>query len=220
MAVVAEFTADTVDFALDRVFEAYPEATVELDRVVPTDEAFLPYFWVWDADVDGVAEAVSGAKSPTEVGLVDRVDGGGLFRARWLRDFDGLIERIERSGLTLQKAVGSRENWLFEFRAERVDDLSEFQRYLADADAGATLVRLHELDDGGTTGRYNLTAPQREALLLAYDEGYYETPTRTDLESLAAKLGISRSAVSARLKRAYGNLVEATVAHEQAPDDA
>jgi len=56
MAVIAEFSVDHVDFALESVFAAHADATVELDRVVPTDEAFLPYFWVWDADVDDVVD--------------------------------------------------------------------------------------------------------------------------------------------------------------------
>jgi hypothetical protein len=219
MAVVAELTVDHAAFALESVFEAYPESTIELDRVVPTDEAFLPYFWVWDADVSEVVDLVEAADPLSRVELVDDVEGGGLFRAWWARDVGGLLAVIDASNLTLRKAVGSPDNWLFELRAERTEDLSEFQRYLTENDVEATLARIHELGGATTTGRYNLTPAQREALLTAYDEGYYEQPTDTDLESLAESLSISRSAFSARLKRGYRNLIEATIAHEQKPDD-
>ena len=219
MAVIAEFIVDHADFVLEHVFDAYPEATIELDRVVPTDEAFLPYFWVWDVDVDDVVDVVEEREPLTAVELVDDVAGGGLFYARWVRDLDGLLEGMERSGLSLQKAIGTADNWQFEFRAERVDELPEFQRYLTENDVSATLVRMHDLRDGTTSGRYNLTAEQREALLLAYDTGYYETPSETDLASLARDLGISRSAFGARLRRGYGNLIEATIAHEQEPGE-
>ncbi len=219
MAVIAEFTVSHTDFVLEHVFDAYPDATIELDRVVPTDEAFLPYFWVWDADVEGVVAVVEDAEPLTAVTLVDDVEGGGLFYARWTRDFDGLLEGMERSGLTLRKAVGTADDWQFEFRAEALDELPQFQRYLTDNDVAATLTRMYDLDAEATSGRYNLTAEQREALLLAYDAGYYETPARTDLATLARELGISRSAFGERLKRGYGNLIEATIAHEQDPGD-
>lgn len=219
MAVVAEFSVDHVDFVLERVFEEYPEATIELDRVVPTDEAFLPYFWVWDADVADVVDLVRESDPLSEVELVDEVDDGGLFRAWWTRDVGGLLEAMDKSDLTLRKAVGSRENWLFELRAERAEDLSEFQRYLTENDVDATLVKMHELGAETTTGRYNLTPEQRDALMAAYDGGYYQQPTDTDLETLADELDISRSAFSARLKRGYRNLIESTIAHEQGPED-
>lgn len=220
MAVIAEFAVDHVDFALEGIFEEYPEATIELDRVVPTEEAFLPYFWIWDADVTNVLDLVRESDPLAEVELVDDVDNGALFRAWWTREMGGLLGAIERFGLTLRKAVGSADSWLFELRAEYTEDLSSFQRYLTENDVDATLVRMHELGGGSTTGRYNLTPEQREALMTAYDGGYYHQPTATDLESLAGELDISRSAFSARLKRGYRNLIESTIAHEQGPDDA
>ncbi|SFR99905.1 Predicted DNA binding protein, contains HTH domain [Halomicrobium zhouii] len=218
MAVIAEFSVDHVDFALSEIFETCPDATVELDRVVPTDEALLPYFWVWDADADAVAELVGREGTVSRLELVDEVEGGGLFRAWWTREMGGILQAMATSDLTLRKAVGSADDWLFELRAEHPSALSAFQRYLTEIDVEASLVRLHELDEDATTGRYNLTPEQHEALQTAYDRGYYQQPAEVDLESLAAELGISRSAFSARLKRGYRNLIEATIAHEQDPD--
>jgi len=173
---------------------------------------------VWGADVADVAELVREADPLSEVKLVDEVDDGGLFRAWWTRDVGGILDTMGASGLTLRKGVGSAEGWLFELRAEHTEDLSTFQRSLTQIDVDAELVRMYELDDDATTGRYNLTPEQREALETAYDRGYYDQPTETDLESMAADLDISRSAFSARLKRGYRNLVEATIAHEREPD--
>jgi len=112
----------------------------------------------------------------------------------------GLLAATEAANLTLRKGVGSADGWLFELRAEHPEALSTYQRYLAENDVDAELVRMHELDDHSTTSRYNLTPEQREALLTAYDGGYYDQPTDTDLESLADELSISRSAFSARLQ--------------------
>lgn len=52
-----------------------------------------------------------------------------------------------------------------------------------------------------------LTEKQVEALELALQTGYYEQPRRTDLANLARELGISKSAVSQRLRTAEVKLI-------------
>lgn len=52
-----------------------------------------------------------------------------------------------------------------------------------------------------------LTDKQRDTLELAISEGYYERPRETDLTTLADRLGLSKSAVSQRLRNAETNLV-------------
>lgn len=54
-----------------------------------------------------------------------------------------------------------------------------------------------------------LSQPQREALELAFREGWYERPRRTDQDRLARKLKVSRPAVAERLQRAEANLMRA-----------
>ncbi|THE66543.1 bacterio-opsin activator [Salinadaptatus halalkaliphilus] len=53
-----------------------------------------------------------------------------------------------------------------------------------------------------------LTPKQWKALKLAYDGGYYDQPRSTDLETIAAELSISKSAVSQRLRAAEATIVE------------
>lgn len=55
--------------------------------------------------------------------------------------------------------------------------------------------------------RLSLTAPQREAVLLAYERGYYRQPREVSLEELGREIGISESAVSARIRRGLSNLI-------------
>lgn len=52
-----------------------------------------------------------------------------------------------------------------------------------------------------------VTEKQREALEMAVSSGYYETPRETDLEELAERLSVSRSAVSQRLNAVEAKLV-------------
>lgn len=54
----------------------------------------------------------------------------------------------------------------------------------------------------------SITDKQREAMDVALEKGYYETPRRTDLGELSEELGISESAASQRLNAAETKLVK------------
>jgi predicted DNA binding protein len=56
-----------------------------------------------------------------------------------------------------------------------------------------------------------LTDPQREALITAVENGYFDVPARATLESISEALGITSQAVSERLNRGTKTLVEATL---------
>jgi predicted DNA binding protein len=59
-----------------------------------------------------------------------------------------------------------------------------------------------------------LTAKQQQALELAVEAGYYERPRGVDLGELGERLGISKSAVSQRLRAAERKLIENAVRRE------
>jgi predicted DNA binding protein len=219
MATIAEFTIPAGDFPLGRVFDQLPEATVELERVVPTNHAILPYFWVRDHDVDRILDDIEGEPAFESVTLVDALDGEGLFRAQWNHDVSGVLTAILDCELTILSGVGTRDSWTFEFRAEDAEQISKFQQYCNGNDIDARLTRLKSLAEMQTGDQYGLTPNQREALLLAFDEGYYDDPRETDLEKLADRLGISRPAFANRLRRGTRNVLGSTIAHHAVADD-
>lgn len=53
-----------------------------------------------------------------------------------------------------------------------------------------------------------LPGEQRIALRTAYEHGYYDTPSEATLEEIAEELGIPRSTLSDRLRRAEAQLVQ------------
>lgn len=60
----------------------------------------------------------------------------------------------------------------------------------------------------------SLRPEQRRVLEVAAERGYYETPRGTTLEEIADDLGVPRSTVSYRLRRAEADLVAAFLASE------
>ncbi|SDX89721.1 helix-turn-helix domain-containing protein [Halopenitus persicus] len=68
---------------------------------------------------------------------------------------------------------------------------------------------------GGSEGDRNGLAPEQEAALeAAVEHGYYESPREIDVGELAAHLGVPRSTLTYRLRRAEERLAKAHVAGE------
>lgn len=217
MPSIAEFVLPTDEFPLGRVFETYPEATLELDRVVPFEDTVMPFFWVRapDGDVDGVRDVLAGLSELRSVTLLDVVEDRGLFQAEWVPEYMGIMRAIGETGVTVVSASGSDEGWMFEIRASSAEGLASFQQYCAEHDIGVVLRRLHRLSETAGAGKsltaYGVTDAQREALVLAYERGYYESPSRVSLAELGEELGITGQSVGSRLRRGTAELVANTL---------
>jgi len=213
MTSIAEFTIPAVAFPLGRIFEDRPEATLELDRVVPSGDTVMPHFWVRDpnGELTEVLEILDDLPELRTAVLMEDLGKKGLFRAEWKPEHMGIMAAIPAAGVTVLSASGSADGWTFELRATEVGQFSDFQQYCADHDIDVTLTRLSRLSEMSTDAEYEITPGQREALTLAYNEGYYDEPSETDQEALASQLGITRQALSSRLRRGYRNLIGNTI---------
>ncbi len=215
MTLIAEFRIPAGGFPLGRVFEEWPDVTLELDRVVPSGDTVMPYFWVHShdetADLAAIEALFDGLPELRSAVLIENLDSKGLFRAEWQPTHMGIMRAIPETDLTVISATGSTEGWLFELRAKTGEQFSEFRERCRDDEITIELTRLHNLSEMTDKPAYDLTPEQQEALLLAYEDGYYDEPSTTSMETLAAKLCISRQAFSSRLKRGYRNLIEDTI---------
>lgn len=214
MTSIAEYTLFAADFPLGRVFEERPGVTLELDRVVPSGDTVMPYFWVndHDGDLDAVLATFQTLPELREVTLMEDLGDRGLFRAEWNPEYLGIMRAISEAGVTVVSANGSSDGWTFELRAHAPERLSAFQAYCEEHDIDVSLARLRRLSETGQEEAYGVTDEQREALLLAYERGYYRTPKAVSLEELADEVGITGQSFGSRLRRGTHRLVENTLA--------
>lgn len=211
MTLIAEFTVSTDDFPLGKLFESLPNVSIQLDRIVPTNNAIMPYFWAWNSDADEILAILKDQPEFEEVSLMDNLGDEALFRAQWNQDIDGILTGINQSDVTVLSATGTSKSWVFELRGQDREGISEFLQYCQAHGIEITLMRIQRLTEMVANDRFDLTEEQREALLLAFNEGYYNEPRETSLEELASELGITRQSFSARLKRGYRNLLSSTI---------
>lgn len=208
MATFADFCLPPTAFPLGVVFEAFPDATVELERVVPTKSTVRPYFWVTDADDAGVLEFLADQPTIAHPKLVDRLDGRALFRYHSPMAEAEVLSALVESDVTLLSAVGTQSGWEMELRGDEQSALAAFDERCRSLGIEPTLRDIQSTAARRPDRTEPVTDAQREALLLAYDRGYYAEPRETTLEELAASVGISRQAFARRLTRGYRTLVE------------
>ena len=213
MATVAEFTLDAESFPLGSLFENFPAATVELERVVPTNSHLIPYLWVHGAVTEDIESAFATHPAVASLQLIDTVDDQHLLRIKWDPDHPSILSLIAASDLSLLSATGTSESWIFEVRSQDHTSLSELQEIAREHDLPIQLTGLHSLASIEGKRPTDLTETQREALLLAHKRGYYETPRRATLEEIAAELDISRQALASRLRRGTSHLITSSLEH-------
>jgi len=210
MATGLEFTSPADEFPLGTVFENLPTVTVELERLIPHETHIIPYFWVRGADAADVEAAFEAHDGVVEVVRIDSVDSEYLMRAKWESSYFGILSALAEANVVVLSGVGTSDGWNFEVRGENRAAISEFRTLCQEHDIPIEITAVHALlsvqgDD------IELTDAQREALVLAYERGYFDSPRETTLDEMASELGISQQSLSSRLRRGHRRLVGRTL---------
>ncbi|MFC4356995.1 helix-turn-helix domain-containing protein [Halobium salinum] len=211
MSVIAELEIHPRGFELGRMLELDGSKTIELETMVPVGGKTVPFFWVFDEESEPFQRQVRRHDSVNNLAVVDEYEDRRLFALEWDpgedRFFDGLAA-VEAQILT---ASGRAQSWVFKLRFPSHDRLSSFQSYCTDSGIDFEVRRVYGAEGEQTRPAFGLTEPQREALTLALDRGYYAIPRDCTTVDLASELGISDQAVTERLRRAIRHLAEEAV---------
>ncbi len=96
--------------------------------------------------------------------------------------------------------------WILTIWIPERTDLAQLWEYADQNDIAIELLRVNEYASIGSTDA-GLTESQREALLAAFEAGYFEEPRNATLSEVAAELGISQPAASGLLRRGIKRLI-------------
>ncbi|NHN41307.1 bacterio-opsin activator [Halorubellus sp. JP-L1] len=211
MATEATFTVPSDQFPLGTVFEQLPDVTITLERLIPAQDVVIPYFWVRGTKVDDIESAFNEHPGVKNIRLVDSVEDEYLLRVEWALDYADVLTILAETAVPLIAATGTDQQWTFEIRGDDRSDVADFQRRCRELDIPITLTELHALTPVETATEAGLTDTQQEALVLAYERGYYESPREVTLEDLGEELGISQQAVGSRLRGGIKHVLGGTL---------
>ncbi|MFC7155365.1 helix-turn-helix domain-containing protein [Halomarina halobia] len=216
MATIVDFTLPVEAFPLGDALTAEPEMRIELERIVPTEEGVLPFFWAWDSgDFEGFERRVHEKRAVESLTAVDRVDTGVLYRARWNHAVAGLVAGVTAVEASILEARGTVDGWRFELRFPDRDALRRFRAYAVENEIPLQLRRLYSVTEMRTGEQYDLTEDQRATLVAAYERGYFDDPRRVTQQELADHFGVSQRAISQRIQRGLHRLVGGTLAADR-----
>lgn len=208
MSVIAECSLDPGRLSLAAALSAVPTVEIDLEREYGTRSSSpIVFCWARDDDLDAFESAVADDGSVTDVDRLNDTGDRRLYRARLtgtapVVTYEAWVD-LGAARLEMRYVDG---RWYTRMRFPDRDSLGTFRRFCVDNDLD---FRLHKLYNGDTSGTHEtrITTRQREALRLAYEEGFFAVPRETTVGEIATRLGISDQAVSERLRRGCGRLV-------------
>ncbi|GAB7018629.1 helix-turn-helix domain-containing protein [Halostagnicola bangensis] len=219
MSIITEFTVPAEAFALEETFEEVPNVTIEIERLAThSREWVMPFLWATDGDLDALESALRNDSSISELKVIDVTDDIGYFNVTWTEEIEEMIDQIVNKHGIVQEARAANGRWHLKLQFVDQETLKEFQEYFREQNYSLELERLYD----GTAPKereYDLTPPQREALVAALEMGYFSVPRDSQIGDIAEELEVSTNAVSQRLRRATGNLTRnvLTVSTGEAP---
>lgn len=211
MATEATFTIPSDQFPLGNIFAQFPNAKIELERVIPATDRVVPYFWVRGSHTENMIAVFEQDPHVIDVDLIDSVEDEYLFRTELEKGYDGVLDTLIEWDISLIKAVGTHEKWTFDIRGDKRDHIASFHQSCREHDIQLTLTKLHALTPIESDTEHALTEKQKEVLTLAFNRGYFKLPREVTMEDLGEELGITQQAVASRTRRGISHIMEDTL---------
>ena len=117
---------------------------------------------------------------------------------------------LDMGGLT-QEARSRENGWILRLQLQDHDALVGLDTFAEEHGIHLEILDLDQNPAISDRSKYGLTDGQTEALVAAYEHGYYDEPREASMEELASTLGVSNTAVSGRLRRGSARLIEAAL---------
>jgi len=210
MSIFVEFALPVTAFPPERRLPLGDGVSLELDRVVPTGSV-THYLWIAGAERRRAVDALEEDPAVSGLTVLDELADRLLVRVVWERDEAAVFQLVEETGAVLVAAEGADDEWTITLRFPDQEALSAFYDASRERGVSLELRGINEAGFGADDARYGLTAVQWKTLDAAFEAGYFDVPRQVTLAELSARLDVSEQAVSERLRRAVGALVERTL---------
>lgn len=208
--VLVELSVESDSFGLGRVLRDGGDVHIDLARFVPTGEALVPYFWLETTDEGAFEKSVRANDQVTSLTPLDSGSNRTLYRIEWTDKPDGFLSLVMEHDLLVEEGSGTADRWQFRLRGPDHENLASFQKSLRERGISVEIHRVWKPDESSDDS-YRLTAKQREALELAFAEGYFEVPRNASLASLGEQLDVTPQSLSRRIRRGLHAVLKNTV---------
>ncbi|PSP55710.1 helix-turn-helix domain-containing protein [Halobacteriales archaeon QS_1_67_19] len=211
MTLISDFYLETP--VLQAALEAAPEMDLSVEQQTFRDaKPFAIALWASDGDFEAFEAGLAEDPTVTDAIVLAEIDDQRLYQVELSEEGEQQMSYHAWANLGGVFLSGERsgDGWHVRIRFPDRESLQEYVEYCADQGLSLDLRQLYDASEH-RNGSYGLTDRQRHTLRIATEMGYFDIPRDVELKDLATELGVSRQAVSERLRRATGTLVRATV---------
>ena len=214
MSLIAEFTICSPRLALQPTLRAVPGVTVELEgQLVTSHQHPMLVVWVTGEDIATFEASLDDDPTVERMTILERLERTRLYRIKIASTVQRVYSTYQRLGAAPLAATATFEGWKRRVRFPDRDALAAFREFCEKSNISFQLHRLYRPSVGGESD-LGLTDGQRQALQMAFHEGYFEVPRQADLAALGDSLGVSAQSVSERLRRGIRQLLAETLCEE------
>lgn len=207
MSSILEVSIDSEDFALGRTLNTGVNATITLEEVIPTGNRAMPYFWASGENLAAFETSLEEDPSVESIRRHLKLSDSALYYAQWTEEVRSLLYSIAEEEGTILDGVGSAGRWQFTLRFPDRESVSAFRKRCVELGITLDVKRVYSVSADQFDMEYGLTTKQREILVTALENGYFQVPRDCTQQELAEKLGIQSSAASETLRRATAELI-------------
>jgi predicted DNA binding protein len=158
-----------------------------------------------------------GLRNDHTVGEFERVietrDGKAIYRFEYTDEAKVFSPVISTANGVVIDMENDGDAWIFTIWMPEQTNLADLWDSARRHDIDIELLRVNEYASPGDTGA-GLTDSQREALLVAFEAGYFEEPRDATLGEVAAELDISQPAAGGLLRRGIRRLVASSLTED------
>ncbi|WP_241430399.1 helix-turn-helix domain-containing protein [Halococcus salifodinae] len=208
MATIAEFSIPATEFALRETLERRPNMVFEVDRVVANaTDSVVPYVTATQGEFEGLTSLLETDETVEEVELLADTEEECLYRMEWTQEARIVGYMVVEQGATVENATAKNGQWYLRVLFPERKGLQAVDEYARESGYSLNLTQIYGID-AREQARFELTDEQRDALVMAVENGYYQVPRDVSQEDLADELDISHQALSERLRRATENMAK------------
>lgn len=206
--LTATFSVAVDDFALAHALREVPAIEVKAEQLAAHSRHWvMPCLWVAGSDFEAFDAALEDDPTVSEVVAEAEYDDEKFYQVDWTEEIKQHLDVALDAQASLLHAETTNDDWRLTIRFASRDQFDVFRDHLTDNGISFSIENLTRTQTpyqfmGG------LTAPQREALVAAVEEGYFAIPREATMDDVAETLGISTQSASERLRRGIEEFVQ------------
>ncbi|MFC6964503.1 helix-turn-helix domain-containing protein [Halocatena marina] len=208
MSLTAEFQLLSKELPLVDVATAMSDLSFQLIDEQQTQSG--PVIFIIRAtgrSFDGMSTALKESPDIREHILISEVGPTRTYHLVLSGPYPAEMDELSSQRMVIERLTFTVQGWRIKIQFPNRDEFNEYREFSRKMGLSFHLERLYE-STSTDAGLIGLSDKQREALLTAYEEGYFKVPQQVSLDDVATTLEISRSALAERLRRAQSHLIE------------